>query len=214
MRARFVVVMAAGLLALVGCGGDDSDDAATTTSAPASDSTTPTSAAAGGDETSLPDTPLRAALDSTYPTDGFDAETFGVEPGSVTAAWYAIGDRWAVHYDGLTPDDAVGKCPGNSLQGADGFEYISNSPYGALACAGYEELETYGGTILPPGSLFLCGESTIVYVTEIPLSTTGTLFGSLEQVRDDGTIQGMTSMVVADAAQAPEIDVDACGAVS
>jgi hypothetical protein len=44
-------------------------------------------------------------------------------------------------------------------------------------------------------------------VTEIPLSAEGTLFGSLEQVLDDGTIQGMTSMVVADASQAPEINV-------
>jgi hypothetical protein len=208
--ARWTIVL--GALLLVGCGGDDSAEDATTTSTPARTSTTSTATTAEPGE--LPGSPLRAALDSTYPTGAFDEEQFGVAPGSVTAAWYSSDDRWAVHYDGLTPDDAVGKCPGNSIQVDGGFEHVSNSPYGALACAGYENLETYEGTILPPGSLFLCNETAIVYVTEIPLSTEGTLWGSLEQVLDDGTVQGMTSMVVANAADAPEIDVSECQVVS
>jgi hypothetical protein len=212
------LVLMVAALALGACSSDDSDDAASTTTlattTTAAEVTTTTAPA--GDAGELPDTPLRAALDSTYPATGFDAASFGVEPGEVTAAWYAVGDRWAVHYDGLTRETASGKCPGNSIQTSGGFEYISNSPFGALACEGYEELANYAGTILPPGSLFACGESTIVYVTEIPLTAEGTLYGSLEQMRDDGVVQGMTSMVVADAAQAPEINVDAttCTVVS
>jgi hypothetical protein len=217
MRATCVAVVAAGLLLLTGCGDDESGGGGTTsTSAPPSGSTTSTTAAdSDGQDFELPDTPLTAVLDSTYPVAGFDAETFGVQPGSVTAAWYSVGDRWAVHYAGLSREDANGKCPGNSIQVEDGFEHISNSPFGALACSGYEDLPNYAGTILPPGSLHVCGESTIVYVTEIPLSAEGTLYASLEQVLDDGTVQGMTSMVVADAEQAPEITLGAeCAVVS
>jgi hypothetical protein len=162
----------------------------------------------------FPETPVRAVLESTYPTAGFDVETFGVEPGSITAAWYAVDDRWAVHYDGLTSETASGKCPGNSIQTGAGFEHISNSPFGALACSGYEDLPNYEGTILPPGSLFRCDDSTIVYVTEIPLSAEGTLYGSLEQLRDDGIVQGMTSMVEADAEGVPEIDLSDCQVIS
>lgn len=209
-RCALAVVLAV----VAACGSDDTDSGGTTTSSPDPSTTVSTSTTAPPDDAGdLPDTPLRAVLESTYPAT-FDEESFGVAPGSITAAWYAVGDRWAVHYDGLTPEEASGKCPGNSIESGGGFSHISNSPYGALACAGYEDLPNYAGRLLPPGSLFRCGESTIVYVTEIPLTAEGNLYGSLEQVRDDGTVQGMTSMVAADPDQAPEIELSDCGAVS
>jgi hypothetical protein len=225
--ARAAALAVAAMLA-VGCGSDDDGESASTTTTPVDagattttvavdDATTTTSTDGGGDQGTdpeLPETPLRAALETTYPTEGFDAEAFGLEPGDVTAAWYAVGDRWAVHYDGLTREAASGKCPGNSIRTATAFEHISNSPFGALACTGYEDQPDYQGTILPPGSLFVCGEDTVVYVTEIPLDATGVLFGSLEQVLDTGVIQGMTSTVEADADAAPEIEVADCTVIS
>jgi hypothetical protein len=179
-------------LAVVGCGSDDTD----------------------GDDGAWPDTPLRAVLDTTSPSGAFDAEAFGVDRGSVTAASYAAGDRWAVHYDGLTPDDALGKCPGNSIRVDGGFEHVSNSPYGALACQGYEDSAPYEGTILPPPVALPLRRLDDRLRHANPAEFPGTLYGSLEQVLDDGSIQGATSQVVADAGQAPAIDVADCTVVS
>jgi hypothetical protein len=223
---RLVPLLVTVLAIAVGCSDDGGDDAATTSAGDGSsaDGTTTTVDDGSGEDTTttaddgstgvtFPETPLQAVLETTYPTGDFDVETFGVEPGTVTAAWYTSGDRWAVHYEGITRETASGKCPGNSIQTDAGFEHISNSPFGALACNGYEESATYQGTILPPGSLFAC-EDAVVYVTEIPLSAEGALFGSLEQVRDDGVIQGMTSAVEADTEGVPEIDVSNCTVIS
>ena len=176
-------------------------------------STAPTAAPSGpidvqsGD---FPDTPVTATLEKPYRTQSatFDAAMFGVASGAITAAWYVVGDSWAVYYRGLTKEQALGKCPGNSIKTATGFEDISNSPYGALACKNHTD------TVLPPGSLHLCGDKAVVYTTQIPKSAVGTLYGSLEQGLDDGSIQGMSSQVIADASGAPAIDVSRCQVVS
>ena len=56
-----------------------------------------------------------------------------------------------------------------------------------------------------------CGD-TLAYITEIPTSVAGTLFGTVELFQPDGTLIGVTSTVASDAAAAPEIDLDAlCG---
>jgi hypothetical protein len=226
--SRSVVAVAAvsALVALAAACGDDSGSgdasttAAPTTSAPevtttaapttTSIATTTTTAAGPVDvETAdFPETPLTDPLEQTYPVGAFDEATFGLAPGSITAAWYRAGDRWAVHYEGLRPETASGKCPGNSLETPGGFEHVSNSPYGALACAGFTT------NVLPPGSVVLCAATEIAYVTEIPIDAEGTLWGSLEQGLPSGIIQGMTSQVVADAAVAPEIDVSNCQVIS
>jgi hypothetical protein len=153
---------------------------------------------------------MTAALDQPYRNHGltFDATSFAIAPGAVTAAWYIVGDSWAVYYRGLTPETAIGKCPGNSIGGASGFEHVSNSPYGANACLGFP------GVVLPPGSLHLCAKKAIVYTSAIPITATGALYGSIEQVLFDASIQGMTSKVTANTAYVPMIDVSHCDVIS
>jgi hypothetical protein len=153
---------------------------------------------------------MTAALDQPYRNHGltFDATSFGIAPGTVTAAWYIVGDSWAVYYRGLTPETATGKCPGNSISTGSGFEHASNSPYGANACQGFP------GVVLPPGSLHLCAKKAIVYTSEIPISAAGALYGSIEQMIFDASIQGMTSKVTANTAYVPTIDVSHCDVIS
>ena len=153
---------------------------------------------------------MTAALDQPYRNHGltFDSTSFGIARGAVTAAWYIVGDSWAVYYRGLTPEAAMGKCPGNSISTANGFEHVSNSPYGANACQGFP------GVVLPPGSLHLCANKAIVYTSAIPISAVGTLYGGIEQVIFDGSIQGMTSKVTANTTYVPTIDVSHCDVIS
>jgi hypothetical protein len=154
---------------------------------------------------------MTAAVDQPYRNHGltFDSTSFGIAPGAVTAQWYIVGDSWAVYYRGLTPETAVGKCPGNSISTGTGFEHVSNSPYGANACQGFP------GVVLPPGSLRLCANNKgIVYTSAIPISAAGTLYGSIEQLVFDASIQGMTSKVTANTAYVPTIDVSHCDVIS
>ena len=85
---------------------------------------------------------------------------------------------------------------------------MSNSPYGALACKGFTT------TVLPPGSLRLCGDKAVVYTSKIPITAAGTLVASIGQGMTDGSIQGMTGQVTADASKAPTIDVSQCQVIS
>ncbi len=221
--ARWMTAVVACAAVATACGSDDAPGspsttastapASTTTEAPETTTTTveatTTTQPAGPVDVQVadfPETPLTAPLDQTYGANGaaFDEAAFGLAPDSLTAAWYRAGDRWAVHYRGLDSAGANGKCPGNSIETASGFEYVSNSPYGALACS------VFTGLVLPPGSLYLCASTAVVYVSEIPIDAEGTLYGSLEQGLTDGSIQGATSTVVADAAVAPEIDPSSC----
>jgi hypothetical protein len=218
MHARWIAVAAAGTLLVAACGSDSEGDATSSSSTVSSttsttDATTTSSAEASGpldvSDGELPDTPLTAPLDQAYGPDGgaFEEATFGIAPGSVTAAWYIAEDTWAVHYDGLTQEAASGTCPGTSIETEAGFEHVTNSPYGALGCAGFT------GTVLPPGSLRRCDETTIVYTSQIPIDAEGDLYASVERGGESG-IQGITSHVAADATGVPEIDVSGCTVIS
>ncbi len=158
----------------------------------------------------FPDTPMTAPLDQAYRNHGltFDATSFAIAPRAVTAQWYIVGESWAVYYRGLTPDAANGKCPGASIGTAKGFEHVSNSPYGALAC------QNFTGSVLPPGSLHLCNGNAIVYTSSIPTTAAGALYGTIEQGLFDASIQGMTGKVTANTAYVPTIDVSKCQVIS
>ena len=67
-----------------------------------------------------------------------------------------------------------------------------------------------GATLaVPPAGVMICGED-VPYVTEIPAETEGTLYGTIEVFREDGTIIGLTSTAVSDAAAQPEVDLSSC----
>ena len=74
--------------------------------------------------------------------------------------------------------------------------------------------QSFTGAVLPPGSLRLCGDKAVVYTSKIPISASGALVASLEQGTSDGSIQGMTGQVTADASKVPTIDVSHCQVVS
>jgi len=159
----------------------------------------------GDDGFSLPNSGLAAPLVSTYDTSGsavVEAD-LPVAPGSVIARWLQSDGMYVVHYDGLDLSVSGPICPGNSIETATGFEFISNAPSGDGACS------TATTLVDPPTGVRLCGDQ-VLYLTAIPVETEGTLFGSLEKFRDDTTIIGLTSDVAADAAAAPDVDVSSC----
>ena len=213
------MITVAAMVLAVGCASSKATSVATTASSESSQTSTPESTAAPTtgpaavvdvSTADFPDTPMTAPLNQVYRNHGltFDPTSFAIAPGAVTAAWYIVGDSWAVYYRGLTPEAAIGKCPGNSITGASGFEHVTNSPYGANACQGFP------GVVLPPGSLHLCAKKAIVYTSAIPISAVGGLYGSIEQVIFDASIQGMTSKVTANTAYVPVIDVSHCDVIS
>jgi hypothetical protein len=119
--------------------------------------------------------------------------------GSVEAQWYVAGDRYVVRYAGLMLDGDPPLCPGNSIQTATGFQFVSNSPAEAGACE--------GATTLPAeatAGVILCGDE-VLYVTQIPAGSEGILFGTIEVFLADGTIIGLTSQSPTNLGEAPAI---------
>lgn len=160
------------------CGGEGDDAASTTakatsTTSPAGLTTTTTrttshtARAVGPVDVSdgdLPQTPLTVGLTRREGTDA----GLGVPAGSVTAAWYPVDDHWAVHFQGLTPEQATGKCL-KAFAVAVGVGTLEPaSPYGAGACDGHTRV-----SLLPPGSLRLCGNKAIILVSGVRVDTPG-----------------------------------------
>ncbi len=63
--------------------------------------------------------------------------------------------------------------------------------------------------VATPTGVRLC-DGEVVYLTAIPIGTEGTLFGTIERYRGDGSIIGLTIMARADSAAAPEVDFSSC----
>lgn len=219
-----VVVVAVSALGAAACG-DSSDDEpeadATTTPAPAGADTsttapaepaTTTSAAASGEPAGggFGETDLVAPFDAASFADPVDVDAFGVDPADLEAAWYTDGDRWAVHYRGLEPEGATGKCLGSGLGTDDDARHEATTPYGALACQGHPI------TPLPPGSLHLCEGAGILFTTEIPVDAEGELTATIEQLAGDGSSRSVGSTVTADDSKAVPIEVslDGCQVIS
>lgn len=197
MRSVIVIACLAALVAA--CGGDEE------TAAPAQEEPEAVETVEPG-PAPLPKTPVEAALDQPYKVgpDGQPAEfepgELPVEPGSVTARWYRSGGVYVVLYDGLALGETGPLCPGNSIQTAGGFEHVSNAPTEEGACEGAQNLAGADAGVR------VC-DSLVLYVTEIPADTEGTLFGTVERFEPDGTILGVTSQAQTDAGTAPEIEV-------
>ncbi|MCI0778183.1 MAG: hypothetical protein J4N95_08375 [Chloroflexi bacterium] len=219
---RFALLLVAVLMAGVvfaACGDDDDNGdnvVPPTAESPADDGDTPDDDGDAPDVDgdapddgvfSLPESGLAAPLIDTYDTATPDVPPpdadLPVPSGSVIARWYQENGLYVVYYDGLDLAISGPLCPGNSIETAAGFEFITNAPAGAGACS------TATTILQPPAGVQLCGDD-VLYVTAIRVTAEGTLFGTIERFRDDSTIIGLTSQVVADAAAAPEVDLSSC----
>lgn len=151
-------------------------------------------------ETGLPATPVATFLNQAY--------LFGSEQGpasadqlpfavnTVTAHWYQSDGFYVVVYGALAPEQML--CPGNSIQTASGFEFVSNAPLGGADCS-------FAPTVAEaPNGVVTCNR-VVSYVSLIPAGTEGVLFGTIETMTD-GLGVGLTSQVLADPASMPEID--------
>jgi hypothetical protein len=121
---------------------------------------------------------------------------------TVQAHWYRSGGMYVIAYGGLDLAETGAICPGSSIQTDVGFEHVSNAPTEEGACEGAENLAG------PEAGVRTCGP-LVLYITNIPEKTEGDLFASLERYEEDGKIVGVTGVVEADMAAAPEIDPEA-----
>jgi len=216
--AAWLGMLLAGVLVvgvLAACGDDGDDEASTTTEAssttPSTEASTTTTTEEAVDVSSGDLPPTQAfALDRygvDYPGEGaFDEARFGVPPGSVSAAWYRVGRVWAMHFQGLSPEQANGKCLGTMTEAT-----FTPRPYGPGACG-----DLPAEFSLPPGSLRLCGNKAIILTTE--LSFQGPLLGvgaQIQQLLDDGTShQSMYGIPSHPIGAVPAIDVSNCETIS
>jgi hypothetical protein len=159
-------------------------------------------AAKSGAQQTLPPTPVRAALTQTFASKGatFDAARL-FPPGSVEADWYVSGNLWVVYYKGVDLSRTGPLCPGNSIKTATGFADESDSPTATGACDG-----VVSKVASAPVGVRLCGVR-VLYLTAIPASESGTLYGTIEKGQPDGSVQGATSQAPS-STSAPKIDLD------
>lgn len=161
----------------------------------------------------LPDTPVTAMLgtepDTTYKVDlpsfapmTIEEGDLPADPGQVQARWYKAGERYVVAYAGLAYEEGDFLCPGNSILTASGFLHVSNAPTDEGACAGFPTL-----TADPEVGPVVC-KGELLYVTAIPSSLQGLLFGTLEALSEEGDLVGLTSSVQS-SEEIPEIDLEA-----
>ena len=153
----------------------------------------------------LPSTPIRARLTQTFASKGatFDAAKL-FPPGSVEADWYVSGGAWVVYYKGLDLSRTGPLCPGNSIKTATGFANESDSPTEAGACNG-----VVSKVASAPVGVRLCG-NRVLYLTAIPATESGTLYGTIEKGQADGSVQGVTSQAQS-STSAPQIDLNRLG---
>jgi hypothetical protein len=225
--ARLTAALAITVSLAAACGGSSSSRTATPASTSLAKSTaavsspigappSPSSSAPGAATSTpsgrltLPQTALTAPLATGYkvvagqpaaPT----ADELPVASGSVQAQWYQSSGNYVVHYFGLSLNETSPLCLGNSILTAAGFQGMTNASTTANACIGVTNFAT------PPAGVRFCG-TDVLYVTEIPVTSEGTLYGTLEKRNADGTVIGLTSTVQADHTKAPEIDLGSCSA--
>jgi hypothetical protein len=131
----------------------------------------------------------------------FSDHEFGFTPGNkITAAWYRMGNVWAVYFRGLTQATGAGKCAIAAVEGPPGRKYATETPYGQGTCSFFHD------KVLPPGSLFRCANKAIIYKTRIPILAPGALVATLGRgYLPDGSVEGIRSRIPADATRAPVI---------
>ena len=210
MKRVFLILLALGLVASAcSSGTTDTSDAPTapdatvttqaaTTTATETRTTTaqPTTTTAVPAVTSVAATPVIGVL---QPYNEAGAALFPAE--SVEAHWYQWDGLYVVLYRGFDASDGTPMCPGNSTADAAGaYTSISNSPHNGEAveiCIAAPKIAD------PPSGAYAC-ESLLYYLTEIPTSAEGTLWGTLEFL--DGNIAGHTSVTPIDLANTPEFE--------
>lgn len=183
------------VLLVAGCGGDEtSDTTTTTTKAPATTEAPATTVAETtttmATTTEAPTTTIAAFRVDSTPIVGvlspYSAES--PVPGPTEAHWYQHDGFYVVLYRGFDASAGVQICAGNSIQVAEGWINISNSPHLGSAdeiCVGAPKIAD------SPAGVYACG-SLLYYVTEIPSDSEGNLFGTLEIGTVDG-FAGSTS---------------------
>jgi hypothetical protein len=133
------------------------------------------------------------------------------EDGDVEANWYVWNGRLVVVYAGWDATVGEAQCPGNSVQIAGEFKFVSNSATAAGACDPEDEYPQ----VLPPTSADgarLCG-GLVIYQTIIPTSDNGaplagTVFAGVERFVD-GDFVGSTGTADLGTATLAELDPDA-----
>ena len=117
---------------------------------------------------------------------------------SVEAHWYQWDGLYVVLYRGFDASDGTSICPGNSTADAAGaYTSISNSPHNGEADEICDIAPNFADA---PSGAYSC-DSLLYYLTEIPTSAEGTLWGTLELL--NGAIAGHTSVTPIDLANTP-----------
>lgn len=213
------VLLVAFALAAFACGGDDTPPAtpAATIPSPTASATLPSptatevppspTATATPEGFFVPDTPVAALLLDGYALRDGEAITYlttdlPIIAGTGAAFWYQAMGRYVVVFDNVDLAVTGPLCPGASILTDDGFEHISNGPTAEGACDGAPTLAQ------SPAGAYLCA-GVLVYVTEIPAGTEGTLYGTLE-LYVDGAIYGITSKTRGAAPTAAAINLTDC----
>ena len=142
----------------------------------------------------VPETPITAAL-APY------SDPSPV-PGATEAHWYQNSGHYVVLYRGFDASSGTEICAGTSINSGGAFTNVSNSPHLGTADA-ICVFPNPPNIAQPPSGVFACG-TLLYYVTEIPVDATGTLYGSLELGKPDGSFGGDTSTVDTDIASTPE----------
>ena len=221
---RLLVLLVLGAFLFGACGGSDDDGDATTepdgsaTMAPTeemSDATAEPTAAMTEEPTAAPTEEMMAdgpdacqasaeaaALTQSYNTvsgGAFDPAVMGFGPNDVEAQWYQADGFYVVVYAGLDLGATGPLCPGNSIQTAAGFEFVSNGPTDGADCSSFPTLSAD-----PDVGVLTC-QGVVSYRTAIPATTQGSLFGTIERPVEGG-IMGITG-VAPTTAGVPEIDL-------
>jgi len=222
MKRLFVLgmLLVLGAFLFAACSSDDDGDATTEPTSAATDEPTaaateePTAAPteappAAATEEPMDDGPdtrpassASAVLTQSYNSasgGSFDAAVMGFDVGDVEGQWYQADGFYVVVYAGLDLEATGPLCPGNSIQTAAGFEFVSNSPTDGADCSTFPTL-----TSDPDVGPLVC-QGVVSYRTAIPATTQGNLFGTVERPVDGG-VMGITG-ITPTSAGVPEIDI-------
>ena len=206
MRLVRLLCLGLALVLFAGCSDDDGDsgDAGGVTPVATAPASTPTASASGFE---LPDSTISLTLATPYafsPTGRLTPvpADFPFPADSVTVRWYQQDGLYVAHFDGFPTEEPL--CPGTSIQVGQEFQNAANSPTAQGACANATTLKP------PPTGVYRCEGGIIMFLTEIPTTTHGTLFASTNRYFDDGRAVGLQGSVASDIANTPEIDLTPC----
>jgi hypothetical protein len=145
-------------------------------------------------------TPVVGTL-TVFPDSVMDADGSDLFPeGSVQAHWYQWNGFYVVLYRGYDATDPMSVCPGTRILIEGGFdlETLTSSPYpsdGDEACVDARNVVV--------GASRRCGP-LLYYVTNIPVSSVGELWGTIEKQTGAGFIGQTTFGTASDIENTPD----------